>query len=145
MGGPRWLCGVRHRRDPIRPPKITAAEEIDMTTRKTHCLSCSVLLVYCFLLLTLSGCAAYHPVAIDEVPFKQHSLTQVEGNVRVTAGRRPNRSSASIWRCGGSRRSGLKLKIETTTIIGCCLQHWIRTITLPPRLPIIATTGYPRV
>ena len=79
------MCGVRHRRDPIRPPKITAAEEIDMTTRKTHCLSCSVLLVYCFLLLTLSGCAAYHPVAIDEVPFKQHSLTQVEGNVRVTA------------------------------------------------------------
>jgi hypothetical protein len=65
--------------------KSQAEEKVDMTTRQTHVLSCPVLLVYCLLFLTLSGCATYQPVAVDNVPFKQHSQTQVDGNVRVTA------------------------------------------------------------
>jgi len=53
-------------------------------SKRKHILSYAALLVYCFFLLTLIGCAAYHPVDIDEIPFKQHSQTQVDGNVRVT-------------------------------------------------------------
>ncbi len=56
-----------------------------MNTKQTHFLSYPVLLVYCLFFLTLIGCAAYHPVAVNEVPFKQHSQTKVDGNVRVTA------------------------------------------------------------
>ncbi|MBW2583643.1 MAG: LssY C-terminal domain-containing protein, partial [Deltaproteobacteria bacterium] len=68
-----------------------------MTTRQTHVLSCPVLLVYCLLFLTLSGCATYQPVAIDNVPFKQHSQTQVDGNVRVTAAVLTNQEGEQIF------------------------------------------------
>jgi hypothetical protein len=61
--------------------KSQAEEKVDMTTRLTNFLSGPVLLVYCLLFLTLSGCAAYHPVPVNEVPFEQHSQTQVDGNV----------------------------------------------------------------
>ncbi len=36
-------------------------------------------------ILILSGCASYKPYAVDEVPFRERSQTQYEGNVRVTA------------------------------------------------------------
>ncbi|MBW2193629.1 MAG: LssY C-terminal domain-containing protein [Deltaproteobacteria bacterium] len=35
--------------------------------------------------LILIGCASYKPHAVDEVPFRERSQTQYEGNVRVTA------------------------------------------------------------
>ena len=47
-------------------------------------LSCTVLFLFSIIILTLSGCGIYRPIAVNEVPFKQHSKTQVKGNVRVT-------------------------------------------------------------
>jgi hypothetical protein len=58
---------------------------MNLKAKQALFLSAPVLLIYCFFLLTLGGCAAYHPVAIDEVPFKQHAQTQVDGKVKVTA------------------------------------------------------------
>ena len=63
---------------------LSQDKEIDMHTRLTHVRSQPVLSVLCFLLPTLGGCASYHPLAVDEVPFKNHSQTKVDGNVRVT-------------------------------------------------------------
>jgi hypothetical protein len=68
-----------------------------MNTRRTHLQARPVLLVFCFLLLTLGSCAAYHPVAINRVPFKQHSQTQVDGNVRVTAAVLTNQEGKQIF------------------------------------------------
>jgi hypothetical protein len=68
-----------------------------MNTKQTHFLARPVLLVYCFLLLTLSGCAAYHPVAINRVPFKQHSQTQVNDNIRVTVAVLTNQEGEQIF------------------------------------------------
>ncbi len=68
-----------------------------MNIKQTQFQSCLVLWAYCVLLLTLSGCGAYHPVAIDEVPFQQHSQTQVDGNVRVTAAVLTNREGEQIF------------------------------------------------
>jgi hypothetical protein len=53
--------------------------------KRIHFLSFSVLIAYSFFLLMLGGCATYQPVAVDKVPFRQNSQTQVDGNVRVTA------------------------------------------------------------
>ncbi len=77
--------------------KSQAEEKVDMATRQTHVLSCPALLVYCLLFLTLSGCAAYHPVPVNEVPFEQHSQTQVDGNVRVTAAVLTNQEGEQIF------------------------------------------------
>jgi len=60
-------------------------------------MSRPVLLVWCFLLLTLSGCASYHPFAVDEVPFKNHSQTKVDGNVRVTAAVLTNQEGEQVF------------------------------------------------
>jgi hypothetical protein len=56
-----------------------------MNPKQPRLLSLAVLWACLFFVLTFSGCATYHPVAIDEVPFRQHSQTMVDGNVRVTA------------------------------------------------------------
>jgi hypothetical protein len=73
------------------------AEKLGLKPKRTHILSFSFLLAYSFFLLILGGCAAYHPVAINEVPFKQHSQTQVDGNVRVTAAVLTNQESEQIF------------------------------------------------
>jgi len=65
--------------------------------KRTHILSFSFLLAYSFFLFILAGCAAYHPVAVNEVPFKQHSQTQVDGNVRVTAAVLMNQENEQIF------------------------------------------------
>jgi hypothetical protein len=58
---------------------------MDLKPKLTHTLYFSGLLVYSFFLFILGGCATYRPVSVDNVPFKQHSQTQVDGKVRVTA------------------------------------------------------------
>ena len=76
---------------------LSQDKEIDMHTRLTHFQSGPVLLIWCFLLLTLGGCASYHPLAVDEVSFKQHSETKVDGNVRVTAAVLTNQEGEQIF------------------------------------------------
>ena len=73
------------------------AEKLGLKPKRTHILSFSFLLAYSFFLLILGGCAAYHPVAVNEVPFKQNSQTQVDGNVRVTAAVLTNQESEQIF------------------------------------------------
>ena len=58
---------------------------MDLKPKLIHILYFPVLLVYSFFLFILGGCATYQPVSVDNVPFKQHSQTQVDGYVRVTA------------------------------------------------------------
>ena len=58
---------------------------MDLKPKLIHILYFPVLLVYSFFLFILGGCATYQPVSVDNVAFKQHSQTQVDGNVRVTA------------------------------------------------------------
>jgi hypothetical protein len=70
---------------------------LDLKPKRTHILSFSFLLAYSFFLFILAGCAAYHPVAVNEVPFKQNSQTQVDGNVRVTAAVLTNQESEQIF------------------------------------------------
>jgi len=72
-------------------------EKLDLKPKRTHILSFSFLLAYSFFLFILAGCAAYHPVAVNEVPFKQHSQTQVDGNVRVTAAVLMNQENEQIF------------------------------------------------
>jgi len=91
-----------------------------MNTRQTHLLSCPVLLVYCFLLLTLSGCAAYHPVAINEVPFKQHSQTQVDGKVKMTAVVLTNQEGEQIFGVDLALRWVQAVWVEMDFCSYCC-------------------------
>ena len=48
-------------------------------------------------ILILSGCASYKPHAVDEVPFRERSQTQYEGNVRVTAAVPSAKESSKIF------------------------------------------------
>lgn len=68
-----------------------------MKPKLTHILYFSVLLVFSFFLFILGGCATYQPVSVDNVPFKQHSQTQVDGNVRVTAAVLTTQESEQIF------------------------------------------------
>lgn len=38
-----------------------------------------------FTLITMGGCATYEPVSLDEVPFRDRAVTQVDNDVRVSA------------------------------------------------------------
>ena len=49
------------------------AEKMDLKPKPTHILYFSCLLAYSFFLLILGDCATYQPVAVNKVPFKQHS------------------------------------------------------------------------
>jgi len=59
-----------------------------MKTKSLTLHNSLALLAHILFFLILSSCASYHPVAVDEVSFKQHSQTQIDGNVKVTAQRR---------------------------------------------------------
>jgi hypothetical protein len=71
--------------------------DIDVKSKRKNILFYIALLGYSVFLLALSGCATYNPVAIDEVPFKQHSQTKVDGNVRVTAAVLTNQEGEQIF------------------------------------------------
>jgi hypothetical protein len=73
------------------------SRDIDVKSKRKNILSYITLLGYSVFLLTLSGCATYNPVAIDKVPFKQHSETKVDGNVRVTAAVLTNQEGEQIF------------------------------------------------
>jgi len=72
-------------------------EKMDLKHKQTHIMSLSVLLTYGFLLLILGGCATYKPVPVDNIPFRQHSQTKVDGNVRVTTAVLTNEEGKQIF------------------------------------------------
>ena len=76
---------------------LSQDKEIDMHIRLTRILPRPVFMVWCFLLLTPGACATYDPVAVDEVPFKNHSETKVDGNVRVTAAVLTNQEGEQVF------------------------------------------------
>jgi hypothetical protein len=71
--------------------------DVDVKSKHKNILFYIALLGYSVFLLALSGCATYNPVAIDEVPFKQHSETKVDGNVRVTTAVLTNQEGEQIF------------------------------------------------
>ena len=101
-----------------------------MNTKQTHFLSCPVLFAFCILLLTLSGCVAYRPVAINEVPFKQRSQTQVSGNVKVTV--------AVLTKQEGEQLFGVDLSLRWVQAIWVEVEnretynYWLLSSTLDP-------------
>jgi hypothetical protein len=70
---------------------------MDLKPKPTHILYFSCLLAYRFFLLILCGCATYQPVAVNKVPFKQHSQTQVDVNVRVRAAVLTNQEGEQVF------------------------------------------------
>ena len=71
--------------------------DVDVKSKRKNIRSYIALLGFSFFLLSLCGCATYNPVTIDEVPFKQHSQTKVDGNVRVTAAVLTNQEGEQIF------------------------------------------------
>ncbi len=70
---------------------------MDLKHKQTHIMSFSVLLTYGSLLLILGGCATYKPVPVDNIPFRQHSQTKIDGNVRVTTAVLTNEEGKQIF------------------------------------------------
>jgi hypothetical protein len=68
-----------------------------LKSKRTYILSFSAFLAYGFYLLIIGGCATYQPVPVNKVPLKQHSQTQVDGNVRVTAAVLTNQEGEQIF------------------------------------------------
>ena len=88
------------------------------------------LLAHILFFLILSSCATYHPVAVDEVSFKQHSQTQIDGNVKVTASVLTQQEGAQIFGIDLAQRWVQAVWVEIEN--GDSHNYWMLSSALDP-------------